>query len=576
MLTKMGPMSESRSSLNETTHTSKRRKCHGDESPRTNFSWCEPEQNTLSDRTSGHTEDGDHPFGACPEQSRDQSQPNPDMTRGSCRVEVISGCLDTGTILRVTSEPLELENVLDPTKDGFVTDTDHLEQVSLRSELVATKEDEMDVDSENRICTDATENLLSDRLNTPTDFDTSIENDVSPVQEEEDVPLGSPSSDDQNNLIDINNPSEPDQSPVTNNSRTSRNIPAKHRHSKSSKSSQGRAICTGCQPASLQELSVKAALVRLGSAVWRWRDQFQFEDGGRMRGIADFRKSVPAHIRQLLQEAVLADWRVWDTRSLRLLQLLLSRDCCTSVRVQQVRLFFRDAFIRLLPPLTRLVDLRIQDCDWSLTPAQESLLCAALSQMPLLRLLSLRHIATNAVLATAVGHCSNLLVLDLLCSSRITCTGALQLPVGHTPHPPQPFSAPHRRWLLPHCCVRLLEWLGAAITHRSSGEFSQEAGEEECVQCQYKSFRADHHQELKTSLPGGGLEAGSPSAAPNCLCPVEDNRISDMDEKRAAAEPVLRKLLFLDLRGTSVSLEAAQLTASSLPRTEVLYFTHFS
>ena len=61
-----------------------------------------------------------------------------------------------------------------------------------------------------------------------------------------------------------------------------------------------------------------------------------------------------------LQESVLSQWRVWDTVSLRLLQMLLAADCTSAVRVQQVRLFFRDDFLRLLPPLHNLTTLAIQ------------------------------------------------------------------------------------------------------------------------------------------------------------------------------------------------------------------------
>lgn len=61
----------------------------------------------------------------------------------------------------------------------------------------------------------------------------------------------------------------------------------------------------------------------------------------------------------LLQNKVLQDWRLYDTISLRLLELLLS-PATSSLRLAHVRVFFRDAFLGLLHRLTGLQELTLQ------------------------------------------------------------------------------------------------------------------------------------------------------------------------------------------------------------------------
>ncbi|KAK7068317.1 hypothetical protein SK128_001856, partial [Halocaridina rubra] len=53
------------------------------------------------------------------------------------------------------------------------------------------------------------------------------------------------------------------------------------------------------------------------------------------------------------------DWRVYDTVTLRLLEVLFSSNT-TSLKLIYVRTFYRDAFVTLLPRLTGLQQLRIQ------------------------------------------------------------------------------------------------------------------------------------------------------------------------------------------------------------------------
>lgn len=59
------------------------------------------------------------------------------------------------------------------------------------------------------------------------------------------------------------------------------------------------------------------------------------------------------------QNTVLQDWRLYDTISLRLLELLLS-STTTSLRLTHVRVFFRDAFLGLLHRLTGLQEFTLQ------------------------------------------------------------------------------------------------------------------------------------------------------------------------------------------------------------------------
>ncbi|XP_045626331.2 uncharacterized protein [Procambarus clarkii] len=65
---------------------------------------------------------------------------------------------------------------------------------------------------------------------------------------------------------------------------------------------------------------------------------------------------------KVLQERVLRDWRVYDTVSLRLLDLLFSATT-TSLRLVHVRTFYRDDLISLLPRLAGLRELSFQVVD---------------------------------------------------------------------------------------------------------------------------------------------------------------------------------------------------------------------
>lgn len=59
------------------------------------------------------------------------------------------------------------------------------------------------------------------------------------------------------------------------------------------------------------------------------------------------------------QDTVLHDWRLYDTISLRLLELLLS-STTTSLRLAHVRVFFRDSFLALLHRLSGLQEFTLQ------------------------------------------------------------------------------------------------------------------------------------------------------------------------------------------------------------------------
>ncbi|XP_069162123.1 uncharacterized protein [Procambarus clarkii] len=65
---------------------------------------------------------------------------------------------------------------------------------------------------------------------------------------------------------------------------------------------------------------------------------------------------------KVLQERVLRDWRVYDTVSLRLLDLLFSATT-NSLRLVHVRTFYRDDLISLLPRLAGLRELSFQVVD---------------------------------------------------------------------------------------------------------------------------------------------------------------------------------------------------------------------
>ncbi|XP_069162125.1 uncharacterized protein [Procambarus clarkii] len=71
---------------------------------------------------------------------------------------------------------------------------------------------------------------------------------------------------------------------------------------------------------------------------------------------------LPHIVRQRMQERVLRDWRVYDTVSLRLLDLLFSATT-TSLRLVHVRTFYRDDLISLLPRLAGLRELSFQVVD---------------------------------------------------------------------------------------------------------------------------------------------------------------------------------------------------------------------
>ncbi|XP_069162100.1 uncharacterized protein [Procambarus clarkii] len=125
---------------------------------------------------------------------------------------------------------------------------------------------------------------------------------------------------------------------------------------------------------------------------------------------------------KVLQERVLRDWRVYDTVSLRLLDLLFSATT-TSLRLVHVRTFYRDDLISLLPRLAGLRELSFQDSTWTLSQRQLGLAAHALTTMVHLRVLKLQYCGHNLLLATLGAHCPNLQVVDVLGSQGVDDEG---------------------------------------------------------------------------------------------------------------------------------------------------------
>ncbi|XP_069162120.1 uncharacterized protein [Procambarus clarkii] len=131
---------------------------------------------------------------------------------------------------------------------------------------------------------------------------------------------------------------------------------------------------------------------------------------------------LPHIVRQRMQERVLRDWRVYDTVSLRLLDLLFSATT-TSLRLVHVRTFYRDDLISLLPRLAGLRELSFQDSTWTLSQRQLGLAAHALTTMVHLRVLKLQYCGHNLLLATLGAHCPNLQVVDVLGSQGVDDEG---------------------------------------------------------------------------------------------------------------------------------------------------------
>lgn len=135
---------------------------------------------------------------------------------------------------------------------------------------------------------------------------------------------------------------------------------------------------------------------------------------------------VPHHLRQKLQNKVLQDWRLYDTISLRLLELLLS-PATSSLRLAHVRVFFRDAFLGLLHRLTGLQELTLQDPVWTLSRQQVGVMADAMNKMTNLRVLILHHCGHNLLLAAVASHCPHLQVVSVRGSRAVDDSGVWNL-----------------------------------------------------------------------------------------------------------------------------------------------------
>ncbi|XP_045114157.1 uncharacterized protein LOC123506276 isoform X2 [Portunus trituberculatus] len=143
---------------------------------------------------------------------------------------------------------------------------------------------------------------------------------------------------------------------------------------------------------------------------------------------------VPHHLRQELQNKVLQDWRLYDTISLRLLELILS-PATSSLRLAHVRVFFRDAFLGLLHRLTGLQELTLKDSVWTLSRPQVSVMSDALSKMTNLRVLVLHYCGHNLLLAAAASHCPHLQVVSVRGSRAVDDSGVWSLVTAPTSRP---------------------------------------------------------------------------------------------------------------------------------------------
>lgn len=135
---------------------------------------------------------------------------------------------------------------------------------------------------------------------------------------------------------------------------------------------------------------------------------------------------IPHNLRQRLQDRVLADWRVYDTVTLRLLELLFS-STTTSLQLTHVRTFYRDAFVNLLPRLTGLQHLKIQDPVWTLNRRQISVTLLSISKMTYLRVLTLQYCGHDVLLAAAGAHCPHLQVVDMRGAREVSDEGVWSL-----------------------------------------------------------------------------------------------------------------------------------------------------
>ncbi|XP_064104743.1 uncharacterized protein LOC135214401 [Macrobrachium nipponense] len=136
--------------------------------------------------------------------------------------------------------------------------------------------------------------------------------------------------------------------------------------------------------------------------------------------------NIPHNLRQRLQERVLADWRVYDTVTLRLLELLFS-SATSSLELIHVRTFYRDAFVNLLPRLTGLSHLQIQDPVWTLSRRQLGVTLLSISKMSYLRVLTLQYCGHDALLAAAGASCPHLQVVDVMGARGVTDEGVWSL-----------------------------------------------------------------------------------------------------------------------------------------------------
>ncbi|XP_018009500.1 uncharacterized protein LOC108667029 [Hyalella azteca] len=316
---------------------------------------------------------------------------------------------------------------------------------------------------------------------------------------------------------------------------------------------------------SLQETLLVQLVHNLGRAVWKWRDD---NPKATRTFITRYRSAVPAHIRRMMLERVLREYRVWHTVSLRLLQLLLSDDCCSGVRVQQVRVFFRDQFISCLTPLTRLTVLRIEDSSWRLQNVQESELCQALSRLQQLQVLSLHYLATDVVLATTVENCHALRVLDLFFCSGVTDRGAQWL-LGR----PDP-AFRHGPQLQPR--LRKKKWYAAALRCISTPLRRKRKKVSIQQDVIYDTYCT---RTIQSSVPCEASVGRGRSPYPHFSygeAPAFDlySCSSDCDDAKFVIENtskiVLANLTYLDLRGTSVPISTVEAIRKFKPKVRIL------
>ncbi|KAK4309432.1 hypothetical protein Pmani_018929 [Petrolisthes manimaculis] len=125
---------------------------------------------------------------------------------------------------------------------------------------------------------------------------------------------------------------------------------------------------------------------------------------------------VTCNQRYELQKRVLREWRIYDTVTVRLLQVILS-PATSYLRLVQVRAFYRDDVTSLLLQLGGLRLLSIQDLSWtsrSNNALQLHTMSLSLAGMQHLRILVMQYCAHDILLAVVAESCHHLQVVDLI------------------------------------------------------------------------------------------------------------------------------------------------------------------